>query len=43
MNNTISMNLASFMTKLEQMSLTDRFLFNETVEDFEVYNLMVEI
>ena len=30
-------------TKLDKMNLLDRFLFNETVEDIEVYNAMVEI
>ena len=30
-------------TTLEEMNLLDRFLFNETVEDIEVYNAMVEI
>ena len=43
MQNMITSNLASVMTKLDQMTLTDRFLFNETVEDQEIYNLMVEI
>ena len=31
------------MTKLDAMNLLDRFLFNETVEDVQVYNDMVEI
>ena len=43
MQKEIMSNLASVMTKLDQMTLMDRFLFNETVEDLEVYNLMVEI
>lgn len=30
-------------TKLDGMNLLDRFLFNETVEDVDVYNDMVEI
>lgn len=30
-------------TKLDEMTLLDRFLFNETVEDMTVYNDMVEI
>ena len=38
MQNVITNNLASVMTKLDQMTLTDRFLFNETVEDQEIYN-----
>ena len=38
MQNVITNNLASVMTKLDKMTLTDRFLFNETVEDQEIYN-----
>lgn len=30
-------------TKLDNMNLIDRFLFNEAVEDAEVYRDMVEI
>lgn len=30
-------------TKLDEMNLLDRFLFNETVEDVDAYNDMVEI
>lgn len=34
---------AEVKTKLDEMNLLDRFLFNETVEDMAVYNDMVEI
>ena len=34
---------AEVKTKLDEMTLLDRFLFNETVEDMTVYNDMVEI
>ena len=34
---------AKIKTKLDNMNLSDRFLFNETVEDPEIYNLIVEI
>ncbi len=34
---------AEVKTKLDKMTLLDRFLFNETVEDMTVYNDMVEI
>ena len=34
---------AKFKTMLENMNLLDRFLFNETVEDPEVYRMIVEI
>ena len=30
-------------TKLDSMTLLDRFLFNETVEDVQTYNDMIEI
>lgn len=30
-------------TKLDSMTLLDRFLFNETVEDVQIYNDMIEI
>ena len=32
---------AKFKTMLENMNLLDRFLFNETVEDPEVYRMIV--
>ena len=34
---------AELKTKLDHMNLLDRFLFNETVEDPEIYNMIVEI
>lgn len=34
---------ANIKTELDKMNLLDRFLFDETVEDPEVYNAMVEI
>ena len=34
---------AKFKTMLDNMNLSDRFLFNETVEDPEIYNMIVEI
>lgn len=34
---------AKFKTMLDNMNLLDRFLFNETVEDPEVYRMIVEI
>lgn len=34
---------AHIKTKLDEMNLLDRFLFNETVEDVDVYNAMIEI
>ena len=34
---------AKFKTMLDNMNLSDRFLFNETVEDPEIYRLIVEI
>ena len=34
---------AKFKTMLDNMNLLDRFLFNETVEDPEVYRIIVEI
>ena len=34
---------ANIKTELDKMNLLDRFLFNETVEDPEVYNAIVEI
>ena len=34
---------ANTKTELDKMNLLDRFLFNETVEDPEVYNAIVEI
>ena len=34
---------AKIKTKLDNMNLSDRFLFNETVEDPEIYNMIVEI
>ena len=32
---------AELKTKLDHMNLLDRFLFNETVEDPEIYNMIV--
>ena len=43
MQNKRSAIPANVITKLDRMNLLDRFLFNETVEDIEVYNAMVEI
>ena len=43
MQNKRSAILANVIMKLDGMNLLDRFLFNETVEDIEVYNAMVEI
>ena len=34
---------AKIKNKLDNMNLLDRFLFNETVEDPEIYNMIVEI
>lgn len=34
---------AEVKTKLDAMNLTDRFLFDETVEELEIFNLIVEI
>ncbi len=34
---------AKIKTMLDNMNLSDRFLFNETVEDPEIYNMIVEI
>ena len=34
---------ANIKTELDKMNLLDRFLFDETVADTEVYNAMVEI
>ena len=34
---------AEIKTKLDNMNLIDRFLFNETMENIEAYNAMVEI
>ena len=34
---------AKFQTMLDNMNLSDRFLFNETVEDPVIYNMIVEI
>ena len=34
---------AKVKAKLDNMNLSDRFLFNETVEDPEIYNMIVEI
>ncbi len=34
---------AKYKTMLDNMNLSDRFLFNETVEDPEIYNMIVEI
>ena len=34
---------ADVRTKLDAMNLTDRFLFDETVEELEIFNLIVEI
>ena len=34
---------AKIKPKLDNMNLSDRFLFNETVEDPEIYNMIVEI
>ena len=43
MNNIRNIIPANVKTRLDKMNLLDRFLFNETVEDPEVYNAMVEI
>ncbi len=34
---------AQIRTELDRMNLLDRFLFNETVEDADIYNAIVEI
>ena len=34
---------AEVMTKLDAMNLTDRFLFDETVEELDIFNLIVDI
>ena len=43
MQNNRSLIPAKLKTMLDNMNLSDRFLFNETVEDPEIYNLVVEI
>ena len=34
---------AEVKTKLDAMNLTDRFLFDETVEELDIFNLIVDI
>lgn len=43
MQNVKLMVPAEIKTRLDEMNLLDRFLFEETVEDPEIYNAMVEI
>lgn len=43
MNYTVTAVPAEIRTKLDNMNLTDRFLFNETAEHLDAYRAMVEI
>ncbi len=43
MQNERSIVPAQVRTELDKMNLLDRFLFNETVEDADIYNAIVEI